>query len=1344
MDWKMNSLEQNLLHTAMNNPLGTFLGIKDSILTQRIFSEISLAFIHNFSYLNPVYIITFAEKITDGYLDQYIWYECSQKILFPKWIKPSDKEINPYFINKFQNIIRNHRRINMYSVNHNLQIGKLEFCESSDNCDLILMEKILKKTLEPTVVSYVTSKNNVNLVFKDMLNLNSIGIVRGLQFGGFLIQLYYFIFDLMILGVNNSLQLMKNGVNRFSKKGPGLFMYYSRYLSSAVFIISSVAVGTTESLHNKMALKIPLSLGLLNFSIILEDTILNIPLKKNNSVRFCGFSIFYIENFTFFKAEKIDMEKKYRYEKKKILKSKIGSFALFQFEGRIRQLILNSGSTTFTKIANKWNSSILGILTYFREFSKKNQNCNSVLSKSEEKIQTRIKTSFNSKMPSRFPLVLFFAPKELGGLGMISVSNFIIPDNDLKHRKLTQRKKNPDKSIENYNNTIPVIMNFIRNWKNEFENSREIWKDFVRLRMIFKRQQRNVTFEDIEDLWDKGIPRINTLFQKERELLAFDYGWRLRTVMEKFQVQKINPFWWTIRNHDGKLWTLDFYKIEMIQNLGGISNILEHTLFKGTYFPTWEGLFWEKSSGFEETLEHKKLTHAQRSGLNQIPNRRFTLWWSPTINRGNIYIGFQVQLDLTGVFMHGKIPTLKISLIQIFRAHLWQKIHQSITLDLCKSLEPDFNKLMISSIQKEQVHPRKSYKMNSSCADILLVSKKNWKISKPLLLTSKELNFKPLCDNGNNFWIDVQLRWGDFDSHDIERYVRGKFLDFTVYQNGLYPCMHGLIIGIDLSYNIFSGYGYEFSGLGRTIWTNLTKLMKSNSALYILRDRIRKGLQLYTSKISESNFNSGNYFELFCSGTTWIVDDTLFYRVTVHQTLLGNIKTKPINGVIIIFLPKNGNLILRIISSNVWKQQKRLSQLARWKAAEEIFKFLQTISVQDKPDQIILLRKILLDPLEIQFIEYPNISIKFSNFKISFQSLLYIREITKRISQANECESVIFNLYDNWIHTVSAFTAFSRLILILKGLDLDCIETKKIMGLKMDTGEKKSFWPIFTDEEWIKNEISIKDLILENFATKNKIDPTSLFQTEIRDIIFGSYIKDPDIFLEKNKNTCSKTVSTSDNFGKKITTLVLSTVLKNDLSVISLKSTLHNIEDTFKLLKKIELKKFKENSNLICHIFPRNLLKKLIFSSNITLTTISIIFGRISNLTLHIMEVRVLIMIPQKKGVLKHVEFSKFRKINVFKTMTFLGYVIQTNSKPRLKDSSTFHLKIFNYLQKIILEKKNMILINISTVEKKIYLKCCKYHHEDQLAVEIPIFLTRKFFGLFLDIKDWYNVIWAP
>ena len=43
----------------------------------------------------------------------------------------------------------------------------------------------------------------------------------------------------------------------------------------------------------------------------------------------------------------------------------------------------------------------------------------------------------------------------------------------------------------------------------------------------------------------------------------------------------------------------------MIQALGGVEGILEHTLFAGTYFVTWEGLFWEKASGFEESMKYR-------------------------------------------------------------------------------------------------------------------------------------------------------------------------------------------------------------------------------------------------------------------------------------------------------------------------------------------------------------------------------------------------------------------------------------------------------------------------------------------------------------------------------------------------------------------------------------------------------------------------------------------------------------------------------------------------------------------------------------------------------------------
>ena len=52
-----------------------------------------------------------------------------------------------------------------------------------------------------------------------------------------------------------------------------------------------------------------------------------------------------------------------------------------------------------------------------------------------------------------------------------------------------------------------------------------------------------------------------------------------------------NPFWWTSQRHDGKLWQLNNYRVDVIAALGGVEGILEHTLFKGTYFPTWEGMF---------------------------------------------------------------------------------------------------------------------------------------------------------------------------------------------------------------------------------------------------------------------------------------------------------------------------------------------------------------------------------------------------------------------------------------------------------------------------------------------------------------------------------------------------------------------------------------------------------------------------------------------------------------------------------------------------------------------------------------------------------------------------------
>ena len=64
----------------------------------------------------------------------------------------------------------------------------------------------------------------------------------------------------------------------------------------------------------------------------------------------------------------------------------------------------------------------------------------------------------------------------------------------------------------------------------------------------------------------------------------------------------------------------------------------------------------------------------------------------------------------------------------------------------------------------------------------------------------------------------------------------------------------------------------------------MAKIVKANPALYVLRERIRKGLQLYSSEPTEPYLSSSNYGELFSNQIIWFVDDTNVYRVTIHKT----------------------------------------------------------------------------------------------------------------------------------------------------------------------------------------------------------------------------------------------------------------------------------------------------------------------------------------------------------------------------------------------------------------------------------------------------------------------------
>lgn len=66
------------------------------------FMQVAIEFMDLYSHLIPVYEIEPLEKITDSYLDQYLWYEADKRHLFPNWVKPADSEPPPLLVYKWE------------------------------------------------------------------------------------------------------------------------------------------------------------------------------------------------------------------------------------------------------------------------------------------------------------------------------------------------------------------------------------------------------------------------------------------------------------------------------------------------------------------------------------------------------------------------------------------------------------------------------------------------------------------------------------------------------------------------------------------------------------------------------------------------------------------------------------------------------------------------------------------------------------------------------------------------------------------------------------------------------------------------------------------------------------------------------------------------------------------------------------------------------------------------------------------------------------------------------------------------------------------------------------------
>ena len=110
----------------------------------------------------------------------------------------------------------------------------------------------------------------------------------------------------------------------------------------------------------------------------------------------------------------------------------------------------------------------------------------------------------------------FYCPKELGGLGMLSMGHVLIPQSDLRYAKQTDLGTTHFRSGMSHDEDqlIPNLYRYILPWEQEFIDSQRVWAEYMLKRQEANARNHRLTLEDLEDSWDRGIPRINTLFSK--------------------------------------------------------------------------------------------------------------------------------------------------------------------------------------------------------------------------------------------------------------------------------------------------------------------------------------------------------------------------------------------------------------------------------------------------------------------------------------------------------------------------------------------------------------------------------------------------------------------------------------------------------------------------------------------------------------------------------------------------------------------------------------------------------------------------------------------------------------
>merc|ERR1711988_672337 len=231
--------------------------------------------------------------------------------------------------------------------------------------------------------------------------------------------------------------------------------------------------------------------------------------------------------------------------------------------------------------------------------------------------------------------------------------------------------------------------------------------------------------------------------------------------------------------------------------------------------------------------------------------------------------------------------------------------------------------------------------------------------------------------------------------------------------------------------------------------------------------------------------------------------------------------------------------------------------------------------------------------------------------------------------------------YDDWLRSISSYTAFSRLILILRALHVNMEKTKMILKPEKSTiTEPHHVWPTLTDEDWIKVEVALKDLILADYGKKNNVNVASLTQSEIRDIILGAEIAPPSeqrkemAEIEKKAKESSQltavTTRTTNVHGDE---LIITTTSQYEQKMFSSKTDWRTRAISATNLH-VRTNHIYVNSDEIkdtgyTYVLPKNVLKKFIMVADLRTQIAGYLYGVSPPDNPAVKEIRCIVMPPQ-------------------------------------------------------------------------------------------------------------------